>query len=163
MCFVLKVVVYFFGLDDCWMSVLCKYVIYCCYFSRLFGCLLILMKFIIFLGLDEYFFVILVFLVFFGFRLFKYLMRYLLLVLLFLLLLLFLLIFVFWFFKEKWFKDEVFINVGFLGLSKFGGRVVVIGDWDGDLKCVFYCWLWRLYWLCVRFDLFMFLDEVKIV
>lgn len=145
------------------MSVLRKHVTHRRHSSRPFGCLLTPTKPTIFSGSDEHLFAILVLLVLLGFRLLKYPMRHSSLALLSSLLLLSLPTFAFWPFKEKRFKDEAFINAGPLGLSKLGGRVAAIGDWDGDSKCVLYCRSWRLYWLCVRLDLFTLSDEAKTV
>nr|XP_031863237.1 uncharacterized protein CI109_001110 [Kwoniella shandongensis]KAA5530309.1 hypothetical protein CI109_001110 [Kwoniella shandongensis] len=39
-----------------------------------------------------------------------------------------------WAFKEKRFKDEAFINAGSLGLGDVKGRVIGVGDWNGDQK-----------------------------
>ncbi|KAK8864374.1 hypothetical protein IAR55_001622 [Kwoniella newhampshirensis] len=39
-----------------------------------------------------------------------------------------------WPFKEERFKDEAFINAGSLGLADVKGRVVGVGDWNGDQK-----------------------------
>ncbi|WVQ82354.1 hypothetical protein IAT38_004482 [Cryptococcus sp. DSM 104549] len=39
-----------------------------------------------------------------------------------------------WPFKEKRFKDEAFIDAGPLGLEGLKGKVVGLGDWDGDQK-----------------------------
>ncbi|WWC61849.1 uncharacterized protein I303_104434 [Kwoniella dejecticola CBS 10117] len=43
-----------------------------------------------------------------------------------------------WPFKEKRFKDEAFINAGSLGLEGISGRVIGVGDWDGDQKLDLY-------------------------
>lgn len=37
-----------------------------------------------------------------------------------------------WPFKQKRYTSEAFINAGPLGLEGVGGRVVAVGDWDGD-------------------------------
>ncbi|WWC89342.1 uncharacterized protein L201_004263 [Kwoniella dendrophila CBS 6074] len=39
-----------------------------------------------------------------------------------------------WPFKEKRFKEEAFIDAGSLGLQDVKGRVVALGDWNGDQK-----------------------------
>lgn len=41
-----------------------------------------------------------------------------------------------WPFKAKRFTTEVLIDAGSLGLEGFDGRIVAIGDWDGDQQCV---------------------------
>ncbi|WWC70229.1 uncharacterized protein I206_104179 [Kwoniella pini CBS 10737] len=39
-----------------------------------------------------------------------------------------------WPFREKRFKEEAFINAGFLGLEGINGRIIGVGDWNGDQK-----------------------------
>jgi integrin alpha FG-GAP repeat containing protein 1 len=42
----------------------------------------------------------------------------------------------FWPFKPKRFAAETLIDAGPLGLEGVKGRVVAVGDWNGDQKCV---------------------------
>ena len=39
-----------------------------------------------------------------------------------------------WPFKKKRFEAEAFIDAGPLGMEAVTGRVVAVGDWDGDQK-----------------------------
>ena len=41
-----------------------------------------------------------------------------------------------WPFKQKRFVAEAFIDAGPLGLDEVEGRVVAVGDWNGDQQCV---------------------------
>lgn len=41
-----------------------------------------------------------------------------------------------WPFREKRFKAEKLIDAGPLGLEGVQGRVVALGDWNGDQQCV---------------------------
>lgn len=41
-----------------------------------------------------------------------------------------------WPFKQKRFVAEAFIDAGSLGVEEVTGRVIALGDWDGDQKWI---------------------------
>ena len=47
----------------------------------------------------------------------------------------------YWPFQERNFNAEAFVDAGSLGVNSTG-RVVAVGDWDGDQKYVLRRWEW---------------------